>query len=77
MPVAEPDVVWARSGHSAFSLGCPVVEGRDRHTGDVMDFFGREHLTTVGQGFRHEDSLRLEGDEAEPSALRRAVSHKL
>ena len=29
-----------------------------RHTGDVMDFFGREHLTTVGQGFRHEDSLR-------------------
>jgi hypothetical protein len=58
MPVAESDVVWARSRHPAFSLGCPVVEGRDRHTGDVMDFFGREHLTTVGQGFRHEDSLR-------------------
>jgi hypothetical protein len=47
-----------------------AVEGRDGHTGDVMDFFGREHLTTVGQGFRHEDSLRLEGDDAEASALR-------
>jgi hypothetical protein len=70
MPVAESDVVWARSRDSAFSLGCPVVEGRDGHTGDVVDFFGREHLTTVGQGFRHEDSLRLEGDDAEASALR-------
>jgi len=30
-----------------------------------MDFFGREHPTTVGQRFRHWDSLRLEGDGAE------------
>ncbi len=58
--IAQPDVVWAWSRHSALSLGCPVVERGDRHTGDVMDFFGREHLTTVGQGFRHWDSLRLE-----------------
>jgi hypothetical protein len=70
MPVAEADVVWARSRDSTLSLGCPVVEGRDGHTCDVMDFFGREHLTTVGQGFRHEDSLRLEGDEVETSTLR-------
>jgi hypothetical protein len=61
MSVAQPDVVWARSRHSAFSFGGPVVERRDGHTGDVMDFFGREHLTTVGQGFRHGDSLTLEG----------------
>jgi hypothetical protein len=32
---------------------------------DFMDFFGGEHHTTVGQRFRHWDSLRLEGDGAE------------
>ncbi|MDT5045434.1 MAG: hypothetical protein QOG75_1287 [Mycobacterium sp.] len=61
MSVTEPDVVWARRRHSALSLGGPVVERRDGHTGDVMDFFGREHLTTVGQGFRHGNSLMFEG----------------
>jgi len=30
-------------------------------TGTPVILFGREHLTTVGQGFRHGDSLTLEG----------------
>lgn len=53
-------MVWAWRLHSALSLGCPVVECGDRYTGDVVDFFGREHLTTVGQRFRHRDSLWLQ-----------------
>jgi hypothetical protein len=29
------------------------VQGRDRHTCDVMNLFGREHLTTLGKGLCH------------------------
>ena len=46
--------------HPALSLGCPVVECGDRYTGDVVDFFGREHFTSVGQRFCHRDSLWLQ-----------------
>ena len=70
MPVAQPDVVWTWSLHSALSLGGPVVKRGDRHTGDVTDFFGGEHVTAVGQGFRHWDSLKLEGEGAEAASRR-------
>ena len=65
MPVAQVDAVWATSQHPALSLGCPVVERADGHIVISMDLFGREHPTTVGQRFRHWDSLRLEGDGAD------------
>src|SRR6516165_2061213 len=58
-PVAQPDVVRAGSLHSALALGCPVVQSGDRHTRNVVDFFGREHLTTVGHGGCHSGSLTL------------------
>jgi hypothetical protein len=70
MAITEPDVVGAGGINSALPLGCPVVQRRDGYASQVMDLFGGEHLTTVGQGFRHGDSLRVVGDEAERPALR-------
>lgn len=33
----------------------------DRHTGHVMNFFGRKYLATVGKGFRHWKLTEVEG----------------
>lgn len=59
--VTESDVMGSRSLNSAFSLRCPMVQRGYWHTGEVMHFFGRQHLTTVREGVRHCCSLRLKG----------------
>ena len=53
MPVAQPDVVWAWRLQSTLSLGGPVVKRGDGHTRDLVDLFGREHLTVDCKRFRH------------------------
>lgn len=75
MSVAQTDVVRSWRLHSAFSFGGPIMQRGYGDAGDLMDFFGREHLTTVGQGLCHCDSLRLRGDGPERRRSARAVLH--
>jgi hypothetical protein len=64
MAVAQTDVMRPRGIDTAFPLGSPVVQRRDRDAGHVVNFVGREHLAVGLRRDCHVDSLWLEGSTA-------------